>query len=277
MLKTVALAIGLLSSSGIALGLGFPAAVPDSNVQTQSYDYNGIVALSNCSGSLVRFEDSLDSDPGMILTNGHCVAMMAPGVAYVNRSSSKSFRLLDDQGGNLGSVRASKLIYATLTDTDLGLYELRDSFEDIYQRYGVEALTISSEAPDVGEDIEIISGYWKRGYSCSIDKEIFTLQEGRWSFKRSLRYSQPGCEVVGGTSGSPIIRAGTRTVIAVNNTGNESGRRCTQNNPCEIGKEGNVFYEKGQNYGQQIFWLYSCRSDNGGFDFKKEECLLPNP
>ena len=73
-----------------------------------------------------------------------------------------------------------------------------------------------------------------------IDKFIFMVKEANWTFKDSIRYTD-GCDTIGGTSGSPIIEAGTRTVIGVNNSANESGRKCTMNNPCEI-SEDNFFF-----------------------------------
>src|SRR5689334_19346351 len=39
---------------------------------TANYDFEGIVGLSDCSGSLVQLENAADTDRGMILTNGHC-------------------------------------------------------------------------------------------------------------------------------------------------------------------------------------------------------------
>jgi hypothetical protein len=80
--------------------------------------------------------------------------------------------------------------------------------------------------------------------------------------------------VIGGTSGSPIIARGTRTVIGINNTGNEDGLRCEENNPCEIDEKGNVFYQRGQNYGQQTYWIYSCLTPNFDIDLNKPGCLL---
>lgn len=244
---------------------------------TATYDFEGIVALSNCSGSLVRFEDSDDNDSALILTNGHCVAMIDPGVVYVNRPSSRTFRLLTASGGNGGTVRAKELLYATMTRTDMALYVLTDSYADIRSEFAIEALTISPDGADVGDPIEVISGYWRRGFTCSIEKVVHQLQEGDWLMEQSVRYSRPGCEVYGGTSGSPVLLAGTKTVIAINNTGNESGRRCQVNNPCEIDEQGQVTYVKGYSYGQQINWVYSCRNQTGSLDLNQAGCTLPKP
>ena len=108
-----------------------------------------------------------------------------------------------------------------------------------------------------------------------VENFIFQLKEDRWMWTDSLRYSRPGCETIGGTSGSPIIRAGTKTVIGVNNTGNEDGQRCAMNNPCEITEAGDVTFNIGYSYGQQTFWVYSCVTATNDIDLTKDGCLLP--
>lgn len=282
-MKTFALSafLGLtLTTSATALPLldqGSQAQAFADPFFTTDYDFNGIVSLSNCSGSLVRFDDSQDSDPGMVLTNGHCVQMMRPGQVYVNTMSFRGFSVLNSAGEKIGQVRARTLLYATMTDTDMAIYQLRESFQTIQDQYDVTPLTLSRDYAEVGDPIEIISGYWKRGYSCEIEAFVHRLKEADWIFKESMRYSQPGCNVIGGTSGSPVVLAGTKTIIGVNNTGNESGRECEMNNPCEIDEDGTIRYEIGFNYAQQTSWIYSCRRDNGQLDLGVEGCRLPKP
>ena len=106
-----------------------------------SYDFEGIVALSNCSGSIVRFDDSLDTDKGIILTNGHCVKLIDPDVVIVDQSSRKSFTVLDSDANRIGRVYAEKLMYATMTKTDFALYQLRETYEEIREDFDVEAHT----------------------------------------------------------------------------------------------------------------------------------------
>src|SRR4051794_13220124 len=62
-----------------------------------SYNFEGIVALDDCSGSLVQFENSAGSDAAMVLTNGHCLegGMPNPGQAITHESSSRQFEVLD--------------------------------------------------------------------------------------------------------------------------------------------------------------------------------------
>lgn len=243
---------------------------------TQDYDFEGIVALSNCSGSLVRFETSLDSDKAWILTNGHCYegGFPNPGKAFYKKSSSRSFTVLDSNAQSLGKVNASELTYATMTGTDIALYRLRESYAEIKNKFNVQALTLDSQSTVLSDHLEIISGYWRRGYTCMIEAVIYQLKEADWLFTNSIRFSRPGCETIGGTSGSPIIRKKTRTVIGINNTGNESGGRCTMNNPCEIDEKGNVDFHRGYSYGQQTSLIYSCLDGNREMDLNRLGCLL---
>ena len=122
--------------------------------------------------------------------------------------------------------------------------------------------------------IEIISGYWEKGYSCAIDAFVQTLKEGDWTFTDAIRYT-PECDTIGGTSGSPIIEKGTRNVIAINNTHNVNGRECTINNPCEVLPNGDIFARKDLRYGQQTYNVYSCLDRDFKFDLSLEGCALP--
>ena len=246
--------------------------------EASGYNFESILALSGCSGSLVRFDDSQDSDQALALTNGHCVRMLDPGEILVDQPASRNFDLLGgDNATKLGTLHTQRLLYAAMTKTDIGFYELKETYQQISAKYHTDALVLARNAPQAGTAIEVISGYWKRGYSCNIETTIYSLKEGDWMFYSSLRYSRPGCNVIGGTSGSPVIEAGTRTVVAINNTINESGSRCTTNNPCEIDQSGNVLYKKGNGYAQQIYWLYTCRDSQGKINLDTEGCLLARP
>ena len=270
--------------SGYASAFSFPerTSLPASPLVADTkdllnYDFEGIVKLSDCSGSLVRFVDSKESDQAMVLTNGHCIDLLDPGVVLVNQASNETFGLLRSDASQVATLKASRLMFATMTKTDIGLYQLKETYEFIERQFGIAALTLSDVPPTIGTDIQVVSGYWKRGYECQVEAEIFQLREGAWTMENSLRYSRPGCETIGGTSGSPVIATGTRTVVAVNNTGNESGKRCTTNNPCEVDSKGGVTFEKGRSYAQQIYWLTQCRTEEGDFDLNVNGCVLPKP
>ena len=241
------------------------------------YDFEGIVKLSNCSGSLIAFNGQPLSSKAIVMTNGHCIqkpgGYLNPGEVWVNRPLKRSMKIFD-KNMKLHNVMTSKILYATMTNTDVAFYELTESYEDIMAKANVRPFLLDSVRPMEGISIEIISGYWDRGYSCEIDGFVFNIKEGAWTFTDSIRYTA-GCDTIGGTSGSPIIAKGERRVVAINNTSNESGERCTLNNPCEVDEAGSVTVRKGVRYGQQTFNTYSCLTPDFRFELSRRGCELP--
>ncbi len=240
------------------------------------YDFEGIVALSGCSGSLVRFEGQPESDRAYVMTNGHCheTGYIDPNEFIFGRPSSRSFTLLKPNGTDSGRIRATHTVYATMTKTDLALYRVRETYAEIKQKFNIRPLALAPDHPQAKVPIEIISGFWRRGYSCDVDGFVFKLMEAGWENNDSIRYTRE-CDVIGGTSGSPILAQGSRTVIGINNTGNENGGRCTEGNPCEIDEKGVTTIRQGINYGQQTYWLYSCLNTNFEIDLNINGCELP--
>ncbi len=212
----------------------------------------------------------------MVLTNGHCleVGFPQPGTFVYGRASTRRFTLMNAGAQGVATLNASMIIYATMTGTDMALYRLRETYSEIFTKSGIPALTLSSAHPELTTPVEVVSGYWSRGYSCAVEAFIPQLREDNWTMTDSIRYSRPGCEVIGGTSGSPIIATGTRTVVGVNNTTNEAGRRCTMNNPCEIDANGNVTFTRGFSYGQQTYSVYTCLNANREIDLTTPGCAL---
>ncbi|GAA1879624.1 S1 family peptidase [Actinomadura bangladeshensis] len=241
-------------------------------------DFTGIVALSNCSGSLVRGPRSRDADAALVLTNGHCLESGMPkaGEVVVDQASSRTVKLLDRTGrGDLGTLRATRVEYATMSDTDVTVYRLDTSYAAIRRRYGVTALPLSTARPHDGTEIRVVSGYWRKIYGCKIDAAVYRLREAGWTWQDSIRYT-PECETIHGTSGSPVIDARTHRVVGVNNTGNDDGERCTLNNPCEVGRDGRITVRRGGHYGQQTYPLARCLG--AGNDVVLDgNCALPRP
>lgn len=254
--------------------------IPES---TGKVDFEGIVEIRDanggCSASLIRYESSRATDNALILTNGHCVEgdMPKAGEFVLNKPSARSFNIMEPRDGQttIGKLRATKLIYATMTKTDLAIYSVDKTFQDIESQYRIRPFTLASKRAAVGLPIEIASGYWRRGYVCEIEAIIPSMKEADWTWTTSIRYSRPGCETIGGTSGSPIVASGTRDVVGINNTANESGQICTMNNPCEVDTAGKRSAHEGYSYGQQTFWIYSCLDQNLNFDLRNPKCELP--
>ncbi|MFB6893145.1 serine protease [Kitasatospora sp. NPDC056327] len=246
--------------------------------QLAAVTFAGTVALSNCSGSLIRFPASTANDPALVLSNGHCLENGMPGAGQVvvNQASSRTFTLLNASGGTAATLRASKLVYGTMTDTDVSIYQLNTTYAAIQSSSGIAPLTVAATHPVQGTSIKVPSGYWKRIYSCSVDGFAYRLKESNWTFKDSLRYTS-SCNVIGGTSGSPVVDANSGQVVAVNNTINESGQRCTLNNPCEVDQNGAVTVRRGIGYAQQTYTIPACFTTGNRLDLTKAGCTLPRP
>ncbi|MFH8569032.1 trypsin-like peptidase domain-containing protein [Streptomyces sp. NPDC017993] len=246
--------------------------------RTKAVNFAGTVALSNCSGSVVRMPESQADDPALVMSNGHCLESGMPGAGevIVDQPSTRSFTLLSASASAVGTIKATKVAYATMTDTDVSLYETGSTYAQIEQRYGIKPLELATEHPTQGAAISVVSGYWKKIYSCSVDGFAHTLKEGEWTWKDSVRYT-PECKTIGGTSGSPVIDHASGKVAAINNTGNEDGEECTVNNPCEVDENGQVTVHQGTNYAQQTYGIPKCFGVGNKLDLSKEGCALPKP
>ncbi|MFF1596390.1 serine protease [Streptomyces mirabilis] len=262
------------SASASAVKADTKAAAPT----LQAVSLAGTVALSNCSGSVIRFPNSADSDPALVLSNGHCLetGFPEPGEVIVDQASSRTFGLLNSAGTRVATLRASKVAYSTMTDTDVTIYQLTSTYTTIKNSYGISALTVQDTHPTVGTAITVASGYWKRLYNCSIDGFAYRLKEGDWTWKDSIRYTS-ACNTIGGTSGSPVIDQATGKVVAVNNTGNEDGETCTVNNPCEVDASGNVTIHPGINYAEETYQIPACFTTGNKLNLSASGCTLPKP
>ncbi len=274
-LATAFLGTATLTAASVSTASAAPAPAPAP--PKLAVDYTGIVALSNCSGSLVRTPDAADTDPALVLTNGHCYegGMPSAGEVITDQPSSRTFTLLDPSGqGTLGTLHATTVLYSTMTDTDVTLYKLDTSYASIQQTYNTPALQLSLDHPTAGTDLRVVSGYWRTTYSCSLDGFAYRLREDQWTWKDSVRYTS-SCDTIGGTSGSPVIDAASGKVIAVNNTGNENGGQCTLNNPCEVDESGNITVHQNIGYAEETYILGACIAPGSVIDFTRPGCTVP--
>ena len=252
-------------------------------IMGSTFPTDGVVKMSNCSASFVKFKGVADSAQAIVLTNGHCVGGKSFGETFlkpneIHNKTQRTFRmsLLNQEGGQILSILATEIIYATMTQTDLALLKLDKTYAELRALVpGVEPLMISDVHPKAGLSIQIPSGYWKRTYACKIERFVPTLKEAGYIWTDSIRYSDVGCDTIGGTSGSPILSADNGDIIGINNTGNEDGQTCSMNNPCEVDANGVQTVSQGASYGQQTFILYACLDSNNQFDLSTPGCSLP--
>ncbi|ACU70822.1 conserved hypothetical protein [Catenulispora acidiphila DSM 44928] len=274
----VTLAAALTLTAGSASAHPAPAADTAARPNV-SVTLASTIALNDCSASLVRYPTSLSSDRALMLTAGHCFegGMPSAGEVLQNVASSRSGTLLNSSGRRLATVRADKLLYATMTDTDISVYELTTTFAALSSQYGATPLTISASHPAANTSIAIPSAYWDRTWRCTLNGFAGTVEEDQWTWHDSLRYGATGCAVIGGSSGSPDVDTATGQVVGVNNTINEDGQMCTLDNPCEVGSDGTTTEHKGQGYGQETYWLTTCLTASNAINLSTPGCLLPKP
>ncbi len=198
-------------------------------------DFQGQVSLSNCTGFIFKTHESQPTAKAKLATNGHCLQslfgmILKPGQIKQNEKASRSVTLFTNDGKSY-QTKTERLQFATMTETDLAIYELKESYQELAQK-NIHPLILASENPVLGMEVTTISIRKKSKFSCRIDK-ITDTREGGYSFKEAYRLSDE-CRQINGTSGSPVLDSRTGEVVAIANTFNKNGKRCSDNNPCEI-------------------------------------------
>ncbi len=236
--------------------------------------FEGIVKLSNCSGALVTLKGMPKTKKALVMTNGHCVGSLRMGEVKVNVPVTRSFGVFDAQK-KLHELKSSRIVYSTMTHTDVTFYETTMTYQEIEDNYNVEALILEDELTRVGQDIVVVSGYWEIFTSCFAEAIAPILKEYVWVWKDSVRYSA-NCETKGGYSGSPVIAKNTRSVVAIHNTGNNGQFDCSNNNPCEADENGEVIFRiANRRYAQQVYQIYDCMNHDYDLDLGQQTCQLP--
>lgn len=239
-------------------------------------DFEGIVKLSGCSGSLVAFKGAPKTNKAIVMTNGHCLPITGPGQVVVNKPTSVQVGLFD-ANKKLNKLPLSRVIYATMDDTDVTFYEATMTYAEIETKFNTEAFTLNDELVRLGTGIEVVSGYWEISTICEAEAIAPILREDVYVWKNSIRYSSK-CMTKGGYSGSPVIEINTRTVVGLHNTGNNGKLDCSDMNPCEQDETGVlIFRELNRRYAQQVYQFYGCLNEKYEIDIKVQGCSVPKP
>ncbi|GGJ96693.1 serine protease [Pilimelia anulata] len=266
----------LLAAAAAAILAG--TAAPAAAGPPPAGEYAGIVNLWTCSGSLVRFTQSADTDRALVLTNGHCWEKGFPTadqVIYREPSKRTALVLPPDGDGTGTGFPADRIEYGTMRDTDALIYRLAATYAEVRERTGISALTLAARPPAPGIRIVVTSGAKKKIYRCTYDKQVHRLKEGTWVWRDAIRY--PECPVIPGTSGSPIVDPATGLVVGVNNTTPMGGGNCQFNNPCEVDEDGRVTVTPKAGYGTQTYLFTECLNERREIDPTTPTCRLPKP
>lgn len=241
-------------------------------------DFEGIVKLSGCSGSLVAFKGAPKTNKGIVMTNGHCLPITAPRQVIINKPTNAGASVgLFDANKKLNKLPLSRVIYATMDDTDVTFYESSMTYAEIEKTFNTEAFVLNDEIVRLGTSIEVVSGYWEISTICEAEAIAPILREDVYVWKNAIRYSSK-CMTKGGYSGSPVVELNTRTVVGLHNTGNNGRLDCSDMNPCEQDETGVlIFRELNRRYAQQVFQFYGCLNNNYEIDINVKGCSVPKP
>ncbi|WP_075724218.1 S1 family peptidase [Corynebacterium aquilae] len=236
--------------------------------------FDAIVRIGNCSGSIIALPDSKDTDPALILTNGHCYNLkMRDGDVVTNMPvREKAYLFTGPNPRRVGTLPVNKALYATMTDSDIAIYRVGMSYRDIYRYYRTVPRVLSDVAPTVGDNLHVTSGYWKRTWDCTFDGIADKVQESGWTWEGVTRMVGPSCKTQPGSSGSPVLNDAGK-IVAVNNAGNFDGAACRNNNACE-NNDGNITVIPGARYATRTDQVPGCFSGSE-VNMAKPECTLP--
>ncbi|MFJ4682612.1 trypsin-like serine protease [Streptomyces sp. NPDC088789] len=253
--------------NGIISGTDVPPDDPIPNVE-------GSVDLSGCVGSAVRTPASRPQDPALLLTNGHCVQGQwpAPGTALVDQPADREVPVADRQGYPRTTARTQRLVYATITGTDIALYRLDKTYAQLGAE-GAKVFRLTSTPVRAGDPLTVASSGIR--YDCAAEAVVPHLREGGYQLDNSIRYAtSEACTPWHGDSGSALLGPDGSTVVGIHNTHNADGQQCTDNNPCEVGPNGEVSSTKGRTYGQQVHMITACLVKGSSLDLARKGCTL---
>lgn len=251
-------------------GIVSGAVVPPDDVIP---DVSGVVELSSCTGSVVRTPAAKPEDPALLLTNGHCgEERPAPGKALTDRPADLEVNIGDEQGYPQATARANRLVYSTMTGTDIALYRLDQTYGQLKAK-GAKVFQLATDPVREGAKLSML--YPVTPPSCTAEAVVTHLREGGYQQDNAIRYATAeGCRTYSGMSGSALLSPDRGTVLAIHNTHNESGEQCTDDNPCEVDKDGKVTSTKGRGYAQQAHQIAACLTTGSKLDLAAKGCAL---
>ncbi|QCX82502.1 Trypsin (plasmid) [Streptomyces sp. YIM 121038] len=237
----------------------------------------GAVDLDGCSGSVVRANNAKPSDPALLLTNGHCVTgdRPAPKAAVANRVEKRKVTVLNRTGKPKTTAATTKLVYATMTGTDVALYQLNKTYAQLTAE-GAKVFKLAAMGPREATPLDLVAGGLRKTWSCAVGGVVPELREEGYALRNAIRYTED-CRAGAGASGAPLVNPHTGAVIGIHNTTNELGRVCTASNPCEVDSQGRKTVHKARRYGQQTAGIIPCLTSGSRVDLSLPKCTLTKP
>lgn len=240
--------------TGIVSGKNVPPEVTQPSLA-------GEVSVNGCMGSVVRMPDARANDAALLLTNGHCVQGDRPAVgsALVDQPAGFPIGIADHDGYDQATANATRLVYATMTGTDVALYRLDKTYAQFAAAHAT-VFTVSRKPMSANEKLAVLTGAYRE--SCTLSAVVPHLREGGYQLDDAVRtVGSEDCILGPGMSGSAMVAPDGNTIVGVHNTSNQStGAACSDGNPCEVGADGKVTSVPHAAYGEQIDMIPGCFS-----------------
>ena len=257
----------------------------------------GTVSMSGkfvCSASLVTLKGRSNSAPALVLSAGHCSdrgsiqipvgqkILAAPDAGEVLYRLTDG-RLLTLETGNAAAprtcVEAEEIVYGTMTDADILLLRLTETYDQIEARTGVKPFVISQggSVPN-GTPARSPSSLFQDDRECVVEETVEKLKEHRWLWGPVMRLGLT-CDLPHGQSGAPVLRLDSNEVIGVMGTASDGNAvPCELNNPCLVKADGAFSPAvKDQGYAHFVHQFYTCLDSKRNISLDVPGCLLPKP
>ncbi|SHE57453.1 trypsin-like serine peptidase [Streptoalloteichus hindustanus] len=242
----------------------------------------------HCTASVVAGEGQVRPDArALVVTNGHCVSQdLTTNEVRVDQPTGQEgsgWRFTPayfvDTVAQHRAFPVRSVRYATMKVVDVAVIELDTTYGEL-GKIDVRPLRLDGRAPAAGEAVEVAHApvndipedqQFLRHSRCRAGAAA-NVAEGPWLWTGAISNDCAG--IVGGSSGSPVVRAGADRVVALTNTTVEPGYlgECLLGRPCEAGKDG-VVARKGTSYAIPVGVLGGCLAGSE-FTPKSPRCAL---
>lgn len=249
-----------------------------------------------CSGAFMTFVDRPGSSRALVLASGHCAGQGAVKVPRKDGTFTNILdvgevltRVADNRWLTLETgrseeprvcVKSDEIAFATLTETDIMILQLTETYEQIVSRTGLEPLVVSRDTafPD-GLDVHVPSSLIQIAEQCQVEATVEKIKEDRWLWTPVIRMGRECSLFPHGASGAPLVRLDKTEIIGVFGTASDANAPpCALNNPCEVGNDGTTRAgTQSQGYAHFVHKLYTCLDSDRNVDLNVPGCLLRKP
>ena len=261
----------------LALVPGLLLSVPASGAAAADARFAGTARLPGCSGAVVRWPSALDSDPAVVITNGHCVRFPFLGAreTLVDEKQWKRIELLDGGGDVATTVRGTRLAYAPCIAPT-------SPSTSCASRTPTSPRQASPRSPSprravAGRQDQDPVRLLDRAAACTTTGTAYRLHERGWDWQRSIRLpALDGCGSAAATPARPSCparpaRSSASPTPATSVGAGASTRRARRTVAAACVMRSNM------NYGQQTWLLTTCIGADRRFDLAVAGCRLPEP